>query len=295
MLRRRRAVPSNTKSKTNVSTVKAKVLGDTQKDDREAALEEEILGVGENIIDALPHLEVAKKERKRKKRTDAATEVKKWHDSDDEQLAEYETNNPSWAARFDDDKSDATFYIVAQDCLKCVEFHPKATVLMTGGNDQTVRLFAIDGSQNRKIHSIFLERCPVYCCRFSRGGSEIVMGSKHKSFYIYDMEGSSGITFRPKLKGLEVRDTSRFVISPDGRFIAFFGEHGYIHLFSQDSKELIDSVKMNGLVASVCFSKDGQLMYTFGSMNCFCFPWKGHKADSIGPFIDCDAFKVNLL
>ncbi|RUS80223.1 hypothetical protein EGW08_012019 [Elysia chlorotica] len=318
MLRRRHAVPTSSKQKTDVSANDVQVLGAKHKDVREAALEEELLGVGENVIDALPDLEVTKKRRKRRKKTEEHPEVKKWHDSDDEQLPEYETNNPSWADRFDEEKSDdsdeeilrahsqatlsasvslpsselafkrvtdANKEEMSQDCLKCIEFHPKATVLMTGGNDQTVRLFAIDGSQNRKIHSIFMDRCPVYCCRFNRGGSEIVVGSKHKSFYIYDMEGSKGITFRPKLKGLEIKDTSRFVISPDGRFIAFYGEHGYIHLFSQNSKELVDSVKMNGLVAGVCFSKDGRHMYSFGSDG-EVYVWDMTTRDCIHRFSD---------
>lgn len=318
MLRRRHVIPTHPKKKTSDLNVRAQVLGESQRDARETALEREILGVGENVIDALPDLEVTKKRRKRRKKIDAPTETKKWHDSDDEQLAEYETNNPTWADTFDEEKSDdsdeetlrahshaalsasvslpstelafkrvtdANKEEMSKDCLKCIEFHPKATVLMTGGNDQTVRLFAIDGSQNRKIHSIFLDRCPVYCCRFSRGGSEIVIGSKHKSFYIYDMESSNGITFRPKLKGLDVRDTSRFVMSRDGRFIAFYGEYGYIHLFSQDSKELIDSVKMNGLVSSVCFSKDGQYMYTFGSEGDI-YVWDMKTRDCIHRFSD---------
>lgn len=38
-------------------------------------------------------------------------------------------------------------------------------------------------------------------CHFSRGGSEVIIGSKHKSFYVYDLEGNDGVTFRPKVKG----------------------------------------------------------------------------------------------
>ena len=56
MLRRRHAVPL--KRKTSESTVRANVLGEVHKDAREAALEEEILGVGENVIDALPDVRI---------------------------------------------------------------------------------------------------------------------------------------------------------------------------------------------------------------------------------------------
>ena len=45
---------TSSKRQTTVSTVTSQVLREERKDAREAALEEEILGVGDNVIDALP-------------------------------------------------------------------------------------------------------------------------------------------------------------------------------------------------------------------------------------------------
>ncbi|CAG5123600.1 unnamed protein product [Candidula unifasciata] len=293
------------------------VLGESYKDDREALLEEEVLGTEENVINDLPRFGSEDRKVKKKKRHSEEQE-KKWEDSDDEHAAEFDTINPSWAGKFDDEKSEdsdeealkahshnilATSVTLpstsldfkrvtdgnkedpSKSSLWSVEFHPKATVLLTGGPDNTVRLFAVDGSKNRKIHSMFFERTPVFCTHFSRGGSEIIVGSKHKSFYVYDMEGDSGVTFRPKLKGLDVTAMSKFVVSPDNRFIAFLGTYGYIHLFSQTSKELIDSVKMNGEVCSVSFSNDGKFMYTFGSEG-HVYIWDMDTRDCVHHFSD---------
>ncbi|KAI8798062.1 U3 small nucleolar RNA-associated protein 18 isoform X1 [Biomphalaria glabrata] len=272
-------------------------LGEQVKDEREITLEEEVLATGENVIEALPSIKPGEPKRKKRKRHGQGEIVKKWVDSDDEKAPEFEVITPDWAGTFDEEKSedsdeeilkthshnsivpsltlpsttlefkrvtDANKEEPSKASIKCLEFHPKATALLIGGPDQTVRLFAIDGSKNRKIHSIFLERFPVFNAHFSRSGSEIIMGSKYKRFYIYDMEGNSGITFRPEVKGLEVSAMSKFVVSPDGRFIAFLGNFGFIHLFSQTSKELIDSLKMNESVKSVSFSQDGKFMYSFG-------------------------------
>ncbi|XP_055895434.1 U3 small nucleolar RNA-associated protein 18 homolog isoform X2 [Biomphalaria glabrata] len=273
-------------------------LGEQVKDEREITLEEEVLATGENVIEALPSIKPGEPKRKKRKRHGQGEIVKKWVDSDDEKAPEFEVITPDWAGTFDEEKSedsdeeilkahshnsivpsltlpsttlefkrvtDANKEEPSKASIKCLEFHPKATALLIGGTDQTVRLFAIDGSKNRKIHSIFLERFPVFNAHFSRSGSEIIMGSKYKRFYIYDMEGNSGITFRPEVKGLEVSAMSKFVVSPDGRFIAFLGNFGFIHLFSQTSKELIDSLKMNESVKSVSFSQDGKFMYSFGA------------------------------
>ncbi|XP_005104941.1 U3 small nucleolar RNA-associated protein 18 homolog [Aplysia californica] len=301
--------------KTEVSTFS--MTEEDTLDAREASLEEDVLGIGENIVDNLPENSQRKLKRK-KKRKSSEEGKKKWEDSDDEQAKEFDTVTPSWAGAFDDEKSDDSddetlkahsyhstgvstnllsssfnFKRVtdgnkeepSKASLRTVEFHPKATVLLTGGPDNTVRLFAVDGSKNRKIHSLFLERTPVFCTHFSRGGSEVIIGSKHKSFYVYDLEGSNGITFRPKVKGLEVTAMSKFVVSPDERFIAFLGTYGHIHLFSQKSKELIETLKMNDSVKSVSFSKDGKLMYSFGSEG-LVYVWDMDTRDCIHRFYD---------
>lgn len=285
-------------------------------DAREAALEEDVLGVAGDIVDALSKKREQKPRKKRRKKPDE--EEKKWVDSDDEQAKDFETVTPSWADKFDDDNSDdsdeealkahsygslavsASLPSAALEfkrvtdgnkeepstaSLRTVEFHPKATVMLTGGPDNTVRLFAVDGSKNRKIHSMFMERTPVFCCHFSKGGGEIIIGSNHKSFYVYDLEGSAGVTFRPRVKGLEAASMSKFTVSPDGRFLAFLGSFGYIHLFSQTSKELIDSLRMNEAVKSVCFSNDGRYMYSFG-LEGDVYVWDLNTRDCVHRFHD---------
>jgi len=289
-------------------------------DARELELEEQVLGIADNILDSLPEKPTRKRKKKQKKSEEA--EKKKWQDSDDEDVAEFERITPRWAGTFDDEKSEDSdeevlkahsFRSIAsssnlpsavldykrvtdgnkeEPCkasLLNVEFHPKATALLTGGPDQTIRLFAIDGRKNRKIHSLFLERTPIMKCHFSRGGSEVIIGSKHKSFYVYDLEGNDGVTFRPKVKGLEISCMSKFEVSPDERFIAFLGKEGYIHLFSQKSKELIDSLRMNQSVKSVSFSKDGKYMYSFGNEG-VVFVWDMDTRECIHSFHDEGCF-----
>ena len=69
-----------------------------------------------------------------------------------------------------------------------MEFHPTAQVILTAGMDNTLGLFQIDGKQNPKIQSVFLEKFPISTAHFSRDGKEVILGSqRRKSFYHYDM------------------------------------------------------------------------------------------------------------
>lgn len=58
----------------------------------------------------------------------------------------------------------------------------------------------IDGKNNPKIQNVFLDNFPVMSAEFSKNGEEVVMGSKHRSFYYYDMIAGQ-VVFVPKIKG----------------------------------------------------------------------------------------------
>ncbi|CAH1777958.1 unnamed protein product [Owenia fusiformis] len=147
--------------------------------------------------------------------------------------------------------------------LKSTEFHPTAQVLLTAGMDQSLHLFQVDGQHNPKIQSMFIENFPIHTAHFTTDGHEVIMGSKHKSFYYFDMIAGKIINV-PKIKGLEERNMKKFSVSPDGKHLAFLGTYGSIHLISATSKEWVASLKINGSVDAVCFSPDGSRLYATG-------------------------------
>ena len=148
--------------------------------------------------------------------------------------------------------------------LSALEFHRKSTVALTAGTNFRFHLFQVDGEQNRKIHTVFLERFAIYCGHFSADGNEIIFGSGHKYFSYFNLESAQLIRV-PTIKNLEENKMSQFVVSPDGRFIVFLGASGYMHVLSALTKEHLTSLRMNDSVNSVTFSPDGSRMYSFGT------------------------------
>jgi U3 small nucleolar RNA-associated protein 18 len=68
----------------------------------------------------------------------------------------------------------------------------------------------------------------------------------------------------PRIKALDGSLMKRFVMSPDGKYIAFFGKFGSIHLVTTQSKEWIGSMQMNGDVKALAFNDDGTQMFSHG-------------------------------
>lgn len=146
--------------------------------------------------------------------------------------------------------------------LTALQFHPSAQVAVTGGLNNTLTLFQVDGKVNSKIQSLFLENFPVFCAHFTQDGEQIVIGSRHKSFKYFDM--ISGQVVNVPMKGLDERCLNEFAVSPDGRFLVFLGKYGAMHFISSKSKEWLFTLTMNGNVTSVDFTNDGQQMFSHG-------------------------------
>ena len=49
-----------------------------------------------------------------------------------------------------------------------------------------MRFFAIDGTKNQKVHSVFLPDLPVHSAAWVRGGDEVIITGRRPFFYAYD-------------------------------------------------------------------------------------------------------------
>ncbi|XWS73563.1 hypothetical protein CRYUN_Cryun02cG0139900 [Craigia yunnanensis] len=146
--------------------------------------------------------------------------------------------------------------------LNSVQFRRNAQLLLAAGLDLRIRFFQIDGKQNTKIQSVFLEDCPVRKASFSPDGSQVIRAGRRK-FYCFDLVKAKVDKIGP-LVGREEKSLEVFEASPDSSTIAFLGNEGYILLVSSKTKELFGTLKMNGTVQSLAFSDDGKQLLSSG-------------------------------
>eukprot|EP00271_Cylindrocystis_brebissonii_P009232 TRINITY_DN2392_c0_g1_i2.p1 TRINITY_DN2392_c0_g1~~TRINITY_DN2392_c0_g1_i2.p1 ORF type:complete len:340 (+),score=48.84 TRINITY_DN2392_c0_g1_i2:695-1714(+) len=148
--------------------------------------------------------------------------------------------------------------------VQSVHFHPNAQLLVTASYDRTLRFFHIDGKENAKVQSIFLSDMPIKKALFSHDGSRVVAGGRRKWFYVFDMAGSQ-MERVSCIGGEEAeRSTENFELSPDNRLIAFLGNAGRIALVSQQTRQLVANLKMNGSVRAAAFGSRGNELVTSG-------------------------------
>jgi U3 small nucleolar RNA-associated protein 18 len=159
---------------------------------------------------------------------------------------------------------DANHREYNESVVRSIGWHPNGQVMAVSGMDKTLRLFNIDGKRNNKIQSIFFDKTPIYCTQFTPDGSSIYVSGRRKYFHIYDLE-SGRISKIPGIKSREERSLEQFKISPRGETISFVGNNGEIIIVSTKSNQWIGTLKMNGTLRALDYSKCGERIYSSGS------------------------------
>ncbi|XP_033098515.1 U3 small nucleolar RNA-associated protein 18 homolog [Anneissia japonica] len=220
----------------------------------------------ENLTGSKPNWAKLESEKDERKRKGASSDEE---DEEEEDLlkrtGDYLASSKSLTKGLLDIKkyTDANKMSPSESWIESVEFHPNAHVLLTAGKDLRLNLFQVDGKSNPKIQSVYMEKFPITTAHFSTNGEEVIMSSKCKWFYVYDMIAGKIINI-PYIRGINERKLEKFEVSPDGQYLAFLGSYGQVYLLSAKTKEWISTLKMNGSVEAVAFSKDGKTLYSTG-------------------------------
>ncbi|XP_013190215.1 U3 small nucleolar RNA-associated protein 18 homolog [Amyelois transitella] len=146
--------------------------------------------------------------------------------------------------------------------ISCVEFHPKLSVALVGGQSGIVSLFSIGGDTNNKLHSFRLKKWKVTSAYFSPEGSEAYLASEaDHSYCLYNL-----VKAEPKLVQLPhcVKKPKIFKLSPNGKYLAVADGFDEIHIICAKSNERLRALKHNSSVVSVAFSHNSEQMY------CYC-------------------------
>lgn len=142
--------------------------------------------------------------------------------------------------------------------ITAIDFHPTSTVALVGGVSGTISLFAVDGKNNSKLHSMTMENFSVEDAKFLNDGMEILIGSKHNYVYSFDMLSAKAL--RVTLPN-GVTKCRKFEISPCGKIIAVIGKQGHVHLLSSKSKEIIAHLKQNFDATDLTFHPTKPLLF----------------------------------
>ncbi|KAJ1973773.1 U3 snoRNP protein [Dimargaris verticillata] len=142
-----------------------------------------------------------------------------------------------------------------------MQFHQSVPILLLTTAGRRVEMYEVDGRENRLIQKVdFAGRFKTTQAAFTPAGNEIIIAGQDKFFYSFDIE-SGEITTIPGLFGRPERTLTRFDLSPDGRYICFYGDRGSLLMVSVQSKQLVKTLKVNARPVATAWSSEGKQLY----------------------------------
>ncbi|KAH8741325.1 WD40 repeat protein [Cryptosporidium ryanae] len=155
------------------------------------------------------------------------------------------------------------------DCVvKSLEFHKgqmmgssglKSCLLSVSGWDKKIKLFSVDGVDNKLISSLYFENFPIYESKFTNKTEEMLFLGPNSRIGVYDLlEGR--IDFIPGIAGR--KDKRYWNLTVQGGedkskpYIAFSTSNGCILVLDEITKQLVRSFVMNDSVTGLTFHPD---------------------------------------
>ncbi|BFZ58309.1 U3 snoRNP protein [Savitreella phatthalungensis] len=150
--------------------------------------------------------------------------------------------------------------------IQALQFHPSFPLLLTGGFDRTIRLYHIDGKVNQPATSLYLHRVSLETVLFHPDGHRVFAGGRRKFFHVWDL-ASGHVQRISRLYGHEEEYTSmeRFVLSPDGKYMALAGNRGWIGILATGTGQYLDGFKVDSPVADLKWHRDSDCISVIDS------------------------------
>eukprot|EP01029_Cantina_marsupialis_P018637 TRINITY_DN4297_c0_g1_i4.p1 TRINITY_DN4297_c0_g1~~TRINITY_DN4297_c0_g1_i4.p1 ORF type:complete len:396 (+),score=101.85 TRINITY_DN4297_c0_g1_i4:79-1188(+) len=163
--------------------------------------------------------------------------------------------------------------IASVKTVEVVKFHPTKNLLLSAGIDKTVHLYNVDGETNLELQSVFIQDMPIMCADYLACNNEVVLSGRRPFYYTLDLERGSYTRIYGGNSDLgEERSLEKFITSPSGAYLVFFGYDGHLIVLDGKSKKRIKNLKTNASVRAACFSADEQYLYATGvDGRVYCF------------------------
>lgn len=163
------------------------------------------------------------------------------------------------------------------ESVYAVAYHPKGTMLATGGFDKAIHLYDTNGQPLRSYTGARGHKDLVLCLDFAPDGNLLASGSSDKTVKLWPVPSQAPVQQR-----LIRAEVTSFALSPDHKRAAVGTQDGGVQVWSlEHNKELF---RLNGHVGSVTvvrFSGNGQFLVSGGEDRTLRW-WKATDGTQLG-------------
>ncbi|KAF8820348.1 WD-40 repeat protein [Cardiosporidium cionae] len=171
--------------------------------------------------------------------------------------------------------SDIHKNISSSGAVNSVQFHSNSSLIFSTSSDKSLRLFQVDGVDNRQLESIYFQQFPIHEAKFTNDYQRIFMLSNRKSLAEYDLQ-STKLHCIPTLAGRSDDQCYRHLtmgpcvsdapgLNTNSLFAVSTDRNGYVLLCDCKTKHMVKSFKMNADAAAISFHSSRNHLITADS------------------------------
>eukprot|EP00927_Polykrikos_kofoidii_P064938 TRINITY_DN60743_c0_g1_i1.p1 TRINITY_DN60743_c0_g1~~TRINITY_DN60743_c0_g1_i1.p1 ORF type:complete len:540 (+),score=107.57 TRINITY_DN60743_c0_g1_i1:64-1683(+) len=153
--------------------------------------------------------------------------------------------------------------------IQALHFHPTSEVLLAAGMDKTLRLFAVDGEDNPKISSHFIQNFPIMGAKFTTSGDQVVMTSTDNKLMGMDVKAGKAFSIKlfdaqayRRLHGPFMGPSLAESGSRAAGMYAVLGDDGAVLLCDLRTHMPARTLRMSTFGASAAFSFERDVLWT---------------------------------
>ncbi|KAJ1611158.1 WD40 repeat protein [Cryptosporidium canis] len=160
--------------------------------------------------------------------------------------------------------TDANIQSPSSCVVKSLEFHKghhmengrSVSMLSVSGWDKKIKLFNVDGIENKLISSLFFDNFPVYESKFTNLTEEMIFLGPRSRIGVFDLlEGK--INFLPGIAGRRDKRYWNLTIQKsqglEKSYLGLSTSNGTVLVLDEQTKQLVRSFKMNDSVTGLAF------------------------------------------
>jgi len=157
--------------------------------------------------------------------------------------------------------------------VQSLQFHPDSELMMTAGLDKTLRIFAVDGTENAKVASYHFKKFPITSACFTPNGNEILITGRNHRMWGLDVRTGEPMRIEHH-NSIFHKKYGRLIAGPcpadapslrANNMYAVMGDAGTLLVCDVTSKQPIRTLRMSVPGVAAVFSAERDVMYSADS------------------------------
>lgn len=164
--------------------------------------------------------------------------------------------------------------------VQSLQFHPDSELMLTAGLDKTLRMFAVDGTDNSKVGAYFFKNFPITGASFTPDGDQVLITGRNAKMWGLDVRTGEASTIQhhssqhhSKYSGLVVGPCPSDAPSlRSNKMYAVHGEGGALLVCDVPSKQPVRTLRMRMPGVAAVFSAERDVLFS-ADTDCNIYEW----------------------